>query len=83
MTKDLIKNSDVVKTTSDFKFKTKELDIFDIIGMIETVTTIPTKSPTKFKEQFKIYVDDIATPTTKTLYIYSNKTNTWLSVGLT
>ena len=58
-------------------------NIFDIVGLFETTTTIPTETITKLSQQVKIYVDDISAPTTKRLYIYSNKTNSWHYVALT
>lgn len=60
-----------------------DIQLFDIFGMIETVTVVPTKTPTRFSQQVKIYVDSITTPTDKRLYIYSNKTHTWLYSTLT
>ena len=60
------------------------LDIKDLEGFIETVTTIPSGTPSKgFWRQFKIYVDDISSPSTQRLYMYSTKTNTWLYATLT
>lgn len=55
------------------------VDMFQVKGFIETVTTIPTHVPNKFEQQIKLYVDSITSPTTQILYVYSNKTNTWLS----
>lgn len=56
----------------------KPVDIFQIDGWVETVTTVPTHTPKNFEQQVKLYVDSITAPTVKTLYIYSNKTNTWI-----
>jgi hypothetical protein len=60
-----------------------DIQFFEIFGMIETVTTVPTKTPTKLNQQIKIYVDSITTPSDKRLYIYSNKTHTWMYCALT
>lgn len=50
--------------------------------MIETVTTIPTKTPTSFNQQIKIYVDSVSAPSVKRLYIYSNKAKVWYYLSL-
>ncbi len=57
-------------------------NISTIEGLIETTTTIPTETVTQFNQQIKIYVDSISAPTTKRLYIYSNKTNSWFYIAL-
>jgi hypothetical protein len=49
-----------------------------LAGLIETVTAVPTYTPVKFFDQFKIYVDNITSPTIRKLYFYSNQTNSWL-----
>ena len=60
-----------------------KIDINNLNNFIETVTTIPTSKPRYFWEQFKIYINDLETPTTKRLYIYSNKAKIWNYVTLT
>jgi hypothetical protein len=59
------------------------ISIINLIGLIETVTTVPTHSPKTFYEQFKIYYDDTGTPTDRKLYIYSNKAQEWSYIALT
>lgn len=59
------------------------IDINNLNNFIETVTIIPTSKPRYFWEQFKIYIDDLDSPTTKRLYIYSNKAQIWNYVTLT
>lgn len=56
------------------------VSLLDLVGLIETVTTVPTHVPGKFEQQFKIYVDSISAPTVKRLYFYSNQTNTWINL---
>lgn len=71
-------------TLEDISNFLKQPGFFELLylgGLIETVTTIPTHVPSRFEQQFKIYVDSVTAPTVKTLYVYSNKTNTWLSVS--
>lgn len=68
---------------NEFKYEEQDIRIEDIIGFIDTVTSIPSKTPRRLREQVKIYVDDVTTPTTKRLYIYSNKTKSWNYVTLT
>jgi len=78
------KQTSVIKT-SDFEIKETDIpiEVRDLKDMIETTTVIPTKTPTKFFQQFKIYLDDIASPTVKRFYIYSNKSNAWYYIALT
>ena len=52
--------------------------LFQIEGMLETVTTVPTKTPTKLEQQIKIYMDSTSSPAIRRLYIYSNKQNAWI-----
>jgi len=59
------------------------MNFYDIIGMIETVTEIPSKAPSRLSQQIKIYVDSVSAPTDKRLYIYSNKTRAWYYLTLT
>jgi len=65
--------------------RNKMSDIFlnDIMGMVETVTTIPTKAPKKIGQQILIYIDNLSTPTVKRLYIYSNSARLWSYINLT
>lgn len=60
-----------------------QINLFDIFGMIETVTTIPTGEPTDLYGQVKIYIDDLDSPSTKRLYIYSTEASIWNYVSLT
>jgi len=52
--------------------------LIDLKDLAETVTTIPSFTPTRFYDQFKIYVDSVTSPIVKRFYWYSNKTNTWM-----
>jgi hypothetical protein len=61
----------------------ERISITNLIGFIETVTVAPTSTPRHFYEQFKIYYDDTASPSTRRLYIYSNKAQEWSYVALT
>jgi len=60
-----------------------QVNLSDLFGAIETVTVIPTGEPTDFYGQFKIYIDDLASPTTKRLYMYSDKAQIWNHINLT
>jgi len=60
-----------------------KIDIKDIDGYIETVTSVPTGTPSNVWRQMKFYVDSLSSPSTKRLYIYSNKLNSWSYVALT
>lgn len=62
---------------------TPTLELFQLLGMVETVTTAPTLAPRTFYEQFKLYVDDVTTPTVFRLYIFMPKINAWHYVALT
>jgi hypothetical protein len=53
------------------------VNLLKLTNIIETVTTIPTKVPTKFYDQVKIYYDAATSPSTMRLYIYSNLDNNW------
>lgn len=62
----------------------KQPGFFDLLfigGLIETVTSIPTHTPSRFEQQFKIYVDSVTSPTVKTLYFYSNSANVWIAIN--
>lgn len=56
---------------------------FNLQGFIKTVTTAPTVAPKTISDQVVIYVDDLASPTTKRLYIYSREAAAWFYVALT
>lgn len=58
------------------------LDLLYLGGLIETVTTVPTHVPTRYEQQWKIYVDSVTAPTVKRLYFYSNQTNTWIPLDV-
>lgn len=58
------------------------IHLYEILGMIETIDYIPTAIPRKFVEQFKLYVDDLITPTVFRLFIYFTKVRLWKSVDL-
>lgn len=55
----------------------------NLLGFIKTTTTIPTVSPKTISDQIVIYIDDLATPTDKRLYIFSREANIWNYVTLT
>ena len=55
----------------------------DILGMIETITYIPTATPRNFQEQFKLYVDSLTSPTVFRIFIYFTKVKLWKSIDLT
>lgn len=56
---------------------------FNLQGFIKTTTTIPTLAPKSISDQLVIYIDDLATPTDKRLYVYSREANIWNYVTLT
>jgi hypothetical protein len=58
------------------------IHLLNLGGFIQTVTSIPTAAPKSFYEQVKIYMDDLASPTTRRLYIYSQEADDWLYVAL-
>ena len=49
------------------------VNLSDIVGMFETVSTAPTLTPTKASEQIKIYKNS----TTYRIYWYDNIGHTW------
>jgi len=53
------------------------VSINNLHGFIETVTTVPTNSPRRFYEQFKIYTDSTTAPTDVRFYIYSFQNKAW------
>lgn len=55
----------------------------DLLGYIETVTSIPSYSPKTLDQAVKIYFDDLTSPTTKRLYIYSFEAGIWNYIALT
>lgn len=57
----------------------KAIQLFEIEGMIKTTDTVPTYYPTKFSDQFIIYINGA----TKRFYIYSNNSQAWSYVALT
>lgn len=59
------------------------VDIFNILGMLDIVTTAPTAAPSSLYGQVKLYTDSLTTPTVYTLYIYMPKIKVWKSVALT
>lgn len=56
---------------------------FNLEGFIKTTTVEPTVAPKTIKDQIVIYIDDLATPTDKRLYIYSQEAGIWSYVTLT
>lgn len=52
-------------------------------GFIKTTTTVPTIAPKTIADQLVIYIDDLASPSTKRLYIYSIEAGIWNYVALT
>lgn len=60
-----------------------ESHLLNLTGYIQTVTTIPAYTPKNFYDSIKIYIDDLATPTTKRLYLYSFEAGIWNYVSLT
>lgn len=58
------------------------VNLFEIFGMIEVVTTAPTAAPNSLYEQIKLYTDSISTPTVFTLYVYMPRIKLWKSVTL-
>ena len=60
-------------------YQSQSLDIFNIQGMVDTVSSVPTKTPTKFSDQVKLYADSFTAPTDQRLYFYSNRTKSWVA----
>lgn len=56
---------------------------FNLEGFIKTTITIPTAVPKTLADQLVIYIDDLATPTDKRLYIFSQEAGIWSYVTLT
>lgn len=56
--------------------------ILNLEDFIETVDVAPTAAPKTFYDSIKIVVDDLASPTTYELYIYSRKLAAWLKATL-
>lgn len=59
-------------------FKKNKLELFNLEGLIKTVSTVPTYTPTKFSDQIVIY----SSGGTTELYIYDNTNATWLKATL-
>jgi hypothetical protein len=55
----------------------------NIQGFIKTTTTIPTIAPKSLSDQIVLYIDNLTTPTSKRLYIYSREADIWSYVTLT
>ena len=58
------------------------VQLSDILGMIETITYIPSATPRNFQEQFKLQVDSLTSPTTFRLFIYFTKVKLWKSIDI-
>ena len=56
---------------------------FNLEGFIKTTTTVPTIAPKTIKDQIVIYIDNLATPVVKRLYIYSVEGALWNYMALT
>lgn len=56
----------------------KPFSILNLEDFIETVEVAPTAVPKSFYESIKLVVDDLTTPTTYHLYIFSRELNIWL-----
>jgi len=68
---DLILSRQKIKDLHNHNGTNSELvSVTNLFDFIETVTTIPTHKPRFFYEQYKIYIDDLTSPTVKRLYIY-------------
>lgn len=52
-------------------------------GFLKTVTVIPTLAPKSLADAVIIYIDDLATPTDKRLYLYSREAAIWSYITLT
>lgn len=53
------------------------IDMRNLVGLIETTTSVPTGTPRNFSEQFKIYMDDLDAPSIVRLYFFSDKNGKW------
>ena len=58
---------------------TQRVNIFDIFGLFQTISFVPTVKPNNIFDQVKIYVNS----TTYRLYIYDFVNNVWHYVTLT
>lgn len=58
------------------------VQLFEIFGMLETVTTAPTLPPRGVYQQIKLYTDSISSPSVYRLYIYMPRLNAWKYVAL-
>ena len=57
--------------------------LYVLQGYIKTVATIPAYTPKTFEQAVKIYMDSLATPTVKRLYLYSFEAKIWNYITLT
>lgn len=57
--------------------------ISQLLGMVRTVTQIPTHTPRSYWDAVLIYLDNPSSPTTKRLYVFSDKAKQWFYVNLT
>ena len=55
------------------------IDLFDLFGLLKTVSSVPTHTPRTFQEQFVIYVSGV----TYRLYWYDINANAWHYVTAT
>lgn len=61
------------------------IEFNNLIGFVDTVTSttqITASKPRFASEQIKIYFNSLTAPTTKRLYIYSHKAQTWSYITL-
>lgn len=60
-------------------FDSPQIDFNDLLGLIQTVSVVPTGVPNKFSEQLKLYINGA----TLRFYIYDKTNSTWRYATLT
>jgi len=60
----------------------KPYSILNLEDFIETTEVAPTAAPKTFYDSIKIVVDDLASPTTYELYMYSRELGAWLKATM-
>ena len=73
MTDNIVKKQKDIEPLTEVRRESKDIELFQIIDMIETVSSAPTETPTSFRNQFKIYKSGA----TKRFYWYDKTNGEW------
>lgn len=77
----MLDSNDTIKTSEDVfgVIKSVPHDTGNLQGFVPTISAVPTYTPTRFIDQFRIYYVSGANGY---LYVYDNKNNSWKSATL-